>query len=97
MTYSGLSGWPSSRQNTVPQVVVPQIVDQPYWAGRVAALGIGTAHEGPNPTVESLSYALRTALTETRARATAVAGMIRTDGATVAATMLLDAPEGRAT
>jgi len=75
-----------------PQVVVPQIADQPYWAGRVAELGIGTAHDGPTPTTESLSAALRTTLTpETRARATAVAGTIRTDGATVAATLLLDA------
>ena len=75
-----------------PQVVVPQMADQPYWAGRVADLGIGTAHDGPSPTSESLSAALRTALaTETRARATAVAGMIRTDGAAVAATLLLDA------
>jgi vancomycin aglycone glucosyltransferase len=75
-----------------PQVVVPQAGDQPYWAGRVADLGIGTAHEGPTPTVESLSAALRTTLTpETRARAAAVGGTIRTDGATVAATVLLDA------
>jgi vancomycin aglycone glucosyltransferase len=67
-------------------------VDQPYWAGRVAELGIGTAHDGPTPTFESLSAALRTALTpETRARATAVAGTIRTDGTTVAAKLLLDA------
>ncbi|MGW0810006.1 glycosyltransferase [Nonomuraea sp. NPDC002799] len=74
-----------------PQVVVPQATDQPYWAGRVADLGIGAAHDGPAPTAESLSAALRTALTpETRARATAVAGTIRTDGATVAATLLLD-------
>jgi vancomycin aglycone glucosyltransferase len=73
------------------QVVVPQIADQPYWAGRVAALGIGAAHDGPTPTVDSLSAALGTALApETRARATAVAGIIRTDGATVAAKMLLD-------
>ena len=58
-----------------PQVVVPQAADQPYWAGRVAELGIGAAHDGPTPTTESLSAALRTALTpETRARATAVAG-----------------------
>jgi vancomycin aglycone glucosyltransferase len=76
----------------VPQVVVPQMADQPYWAGRVADLGIGAAHDGPTPTTESLSAALRMALTpETRARATAVAGTIRTDGATVAATLLLDA------
>ncbi|GAA4225037.1 UDP:flavonoid glycosyltransferase YjiC (YdhE family) [Streptosporangium album] len=75
-----------------PQVVVPQAADQPYWAGRVADLGIGAAHDGPAPTFESLSAALRTALaSETRARATAVAGTIRTDGATVAARLLLDA------
>src|SRR6476620_5907474 len=75
----------------VPQVVVPQIADQPYWARRVADLGIGAAHDGPTPTIESLSAALRTALTpDTRARATAVAGMIRTDGATVAARLLID-------
>ena len=74
-----------------PQVVVPQIVDQPYWAGRVAELGIGAAHDGPTPTTESLSDALKTALTpETRVRATAVAGRIRTDGAMVAARLLLD-------
>ena len=74
-----------------PQVVVPQAVDQPYWAGRVAALGIGVAHHGPTPTLESLSAALRTALTpETRARAIAVAGTIRTDGAEVAASRLVD-------
>ncbi|MER6613041.1 glycosyltransferase [Streptomyces xantholiticus] len=74
-----------------PQVVVPQLADQPYWAGRVADLGIGAAHDGPAPTFESLSAALRTALTPgTRTRATAVAGAIRTDGATVAAKLLLD-------
>jgi vancomycin aglycone glucosyltransferase len=73
-----------------PQVVVPQIADQPYWAGRVAALGIGAAHDGPTPTIESLSAALNTALApEVRARATEVAGLIRTDGATVAAKRLL--------
>jgi vancomycin aglycone glucosyltransferase len=73
-----------------PQVVVPQIADQPYWAGRVADLGIGAAHDGPTPTLESLSAALETALTpETRTRTTAVAATIRTDGATVAAKLLL--------
>ncbi|MFE3898843.1 glycosyltransferase [Streptomyces sp. NPDC059153] len=78
-----------------PQVVVPQAADQPYWAGRVADLGIGAAHDGPTPTTESLSAALRTVLTpETRARATAVARTIRTDGATVAAKQLLDMVSG---
>jgi vancomycin aglycone glucosyltransferase len=75
-----------------PQVVVPQIADQPYWAARVAKLGIGSAHDGPTPTFDSLSAALTTALApETRARARAVAGTIRTDGPTVAAKLLLDA------
>ncbi|WP_314175060.1 glycosyltransferase [Streptomyces winkii] len=74
-----------------PQVVVPQLADQPYWAGRVADLGIGAAHDGPVPTAGSLSAALGRALTpETRARATAVAGSIRTDGAAVAAKLLVD-------
>jgi vancomycin aglycone glucosyltransferase len=75
-----------------PQVVVPQMADQPYWAGRVADLGIGAAHDGPTPTTESLSAALGKALTpETCARATFVAGTIRTGGAAVAAKLLLDA------
>ncbi len=76
----------------VPQVVVPQIADQPYFAGRVAELGIGAAHDGPTPTFDSLSAALATALTpETRERAAAVAGTVRTDGAAVAAKLLIDA------
>ena len=50
------------------------------------------AHDGPTPTTDSLSAALGKALTsEIRARAVAVAGTIRTDGAAVAATLLLDA------
>ena len=57
----------------------------------MADLGIGTAQDDSTPTIESLSAALRTTLTpETRTRAKAVAGTIRTDGATVAATLLLD-------
>jgi vancomycin aglycone glucosyltransferase len=75
-----------------PQVVVPQWADQPYFASRVAALGIGAAHDMRAPTTESLSAALAVALAPgTRARAEAVAGTIRTDGATVAAELLLDA------
>ncbi|MBE1589598.1 glycosyltransferase [Nonomuraea angiospora] len=74
-----------------PQVVVPQAADQPYWGGRVADLGIGAAHDGPAPTAGSLSAALKTALApETRVRAADVAGTIRTDGAEVAARLLLD-------
>jgi vancomycin aglycone glucosyltransferase len=79
-----------------PQVVIPQIADQPYWAARVAELGIGAAHDGPRPSVESLSAALKTALTSrTRARARAAAAKVRTDGTTVAAKLLLDAVRPR--
>ncbi|MFF8293222.1 glycosyltransferase [Streptomyces sp. NPDC016309] len=75
-----------------PQVVVPQLADQPYWAARVAELGIGVAHDGPVPTVESLSAALETALApETSSRAKSAADTVRTDGATLAARLLLDA------
>jgi vancomycin aglycone glucosyltransferase len=74
-----------------PQVIVPQVADQPYWASRVAALGIGAAHDGPAPAFESLSAALRTTLAhETRVRAAAVSDTMRTDGAMVAAKLLLD-------
>ncbi|RSN44118.1 glycosyl transferase [Amycolatopsis sp. WAC 04197] len=78
-----------------PQVVVPRIADQPFWAGRVAELGIGVAHQDPLPTVESLTAALTTALSPaTGARAKAVADTIRTDGAAVAAKMLVSAKDG---
>jgi vancomycin aglycone glucosyltransferase len=78
-----------------PQVIVSQVGDQPYWATRVAELGIGTAHNGPTPTAESLSAELRTVLTpEIRARASAVAGAVRADGAAVAAKLLLNAASG---
>jgi vancomycin aglycone glucosyltransferase len=73
-----------------PQVIVPQVADQLYWAARVAALGIGAAHDGPVPAAGSLSAALGTALApRARARAAAVAGTVRADGATVAAKLLL--------
>lgn len=74
-----------------PQVIVPQIVDQPFWAARIEGLGVGVAHDGPTPTVESLTAALETALRpETAARAAAVAGDVRGDGAMAAARWLLD-------
>ena len=76
----------------VPQVVVPQIADQPYWAGRVAAHGIGVAHEGATPTLESFSGALAAALApEICQRASSVSRMIRTDGAMVTANQLIAA------
>ena len=74
-----------------PQVVVPQYADQPSWAARVADLGIGVAHPGPVPTVESLSAALAQALApETAARAKEVSGQISREGTTVAAKYLIN-------
>ncbi|SEF28764.1 vancomycin aglycone glucosyltransferase [Amycolatopsis pretoriensis] len=72
----------------VPQVVVPQATDQPYWAGRVAALGAGVAHDGPVPTIESLTAALGTALAA-KDRAAEVAALVSTDGTVAAAKLLL--------
>jgi vancomycin aglycone glucosyltransferase len=74
---------------------VPQGGDQIYWARRVAALGIGAAHDGPTPTVASLSGPLRAVLSHgTRARAAAVAGDIGTDGARTAARLLIAGDDG---
>ncbi|WP_197717139.1 glycosyltransferase [Glycomyces terrestris] len=73
----------------VPQVVVPQIADQPYWAGRVAALGIGAGHDGPVPTFDAMAAALETALAPaTQACAAEVGAGIVTDGAARAARLL---------
>lgn len=75
-----------------PQVLVPQVVDQPYWARRVADLGIGTAHDGPTATADSLAAALEGALAApVRERAREVAALVRTDGAQEAARLVLDA------
>ncbi|HVF20291.1 MAG TPA: glycosyltransferase [Mycobacteriales bacterium] len=79
-----------------PQIVVPQMGDQPYWARRVSELGIGTAHDGPTPTVESLSAALGAALApEIRRQAAGVAGTTRPDGAEIAAKLLIDRTTSR--
>lgn len=73
-----------------PQVIVPQAADQPHWASRVAALGVGTLHDGSVPTFETLSTALGKVLTpDTRRAAADLAGMMRPDGARVAARRLL--------
>lgn len=80
-----------------PQLVVPQIADQPFFARRVAALGIGVAHDGPVPAPETFPAALEAVLApEIRARAAAVAPTIRGDGAAAAARWLIGALQGRA-
>jgi vancomycin aglycone glucosyltransferase len=94
--HGGAGTTTTATRASAPQVVVPQWADQPYWASRVADLGIGVAHDAAAPTIESLSAALAAVLTtQTRARATAVAGLIRTDGAMVAAELLDAISQGR--
>lgn len=73
-----------------PHVVLPQFGDQPYWASRVQDLGIGSAHNAPAPTPESLCAALEYALSpDTYTRALEVAGKMQDGGAVRAAELLL--------
>ncbi len=73
-----------------PQVVVPHNFDQPYHAGRVEALGIGTSHRASAPTPHSISDALATVLeSQVKSRALAAAETVRTDGVEVAAGVIL--------
>ena len=69
-----------------PQVVVPQMYDQHYYAARVNELGVGTAHAPGAATTESLTTALERALRpEVAERARSLADAVRGDGALVAA------------
>jgi len=88
--HGGAGSTTTAARAGAPQVIVPQIVDQPFWAARVAGLGVGVAHEGSTPTFESLSAALRQALT-LKAQAREIAPTIKADGAMAAAKVLLDA------
>ncbi|HEY9621500.1 MAG TPA: glycosyltransferase [Crinalium sp.] len=45
-----------------PQVIIPQMYDQHYWAQRIHNLGIGIAHAPGTPTSDSLAIALQLAL-----------------------------------
>ena len=75
-----------------PQVVVPQGADQVYWAGRV--VGTGHRHRIRRP-VRELRIVVGRAGGDAGPRdphaGERVAGKIRTDGAMVAATLLVDA------
>jgi vancomycin aglycone glucosyltransferase len=73
-----------------PQVVVPQMYDNHYWARRTQELGIGTAHAAGKPTIESLTAAVeRTLRPEVAARARSIATTMRRDGAHTAAKQLI--------
>ena len=90
MHHGGAGTTTTAARAGAPQLVLPDYMDQPYWASRVRDLGIGSAYEGPTPTAESLSAAMEFALRpDIRARALAVADQIRDDGAIRAAKLLL--------
>jgi vancomycin aglycone glucosyltransferase len=73
-----------------PQVIVPQLYDQHYWAQRIHDLGIGTAHAPGAPAADSLAAALeRTLHRDVTARAQSLAAFVRNDGAEVAARRLI--------
>jgi len=92
MHHGGAGTTAAAARAGAPQVVVPQVADQPYWARRIAELGIGAGHDGAIPKIETLSAPLSTALApETRERAGVIANSLRSDGAMTAAEMLVAA------
>jgi vancomycin aglycone glucosyltransferase len=73
-----------------PQVVVPQMYDQHYWARRVQELGIGVAHAPGEPTQESLTRALDEARrSDVAVRARSIAADVQRDGADIAAARVI--------
>jgi vancomycin aglycone glucosyltransferase len=75
-----------------PQVIIPQMFDQHYWAGRIHHLGLGVAHAPSAPTIESLTSALQQALLpDVAAHARSIASAMRRDGARTAAQRLMTA------
>jgi vancomycin aglycone glucosyltransferase len=94
--HGGAGTTTAAAQAGAPQVVIPQHYDQHYWAQRIDALAIGSAHAPSMPTVDSLSTVLSHALQpEVAARAQAVASAIRTDGAQAAAQRLTSPERSR--
>ncbi|MGH3157855.1 MAG: glycosyltransferase [Streptosporangiaceae bacterium] len=88
--HGGAGTTTAASQAGAPQVVIPQVYDQYYWAQRIHHLGLGTAHPPGRPAVGSLTTALSHALQPGAvARAQVIASAVRTDGARVAAQRLI--------
>jgi len=87
--HSGAGTTAASRAG-VPQVVIPQMSDQPCFADRVQQLGRGTAFTD-SPTSDNLRGALEHALgVECITSAHTVSATGKTDGALIAAQRLLE-------
>jgi len=77
-----------------PQVAIPQMYDQHYWARRIQHLGIGTAHAPGTPTTDSLTSALERALhPDAVVRAQSIAAAVGRDGARDAARRVITRSE----
>jgi vancomycin aglycone glucosyltransferase len=73
----------------VPQVVIPQVYDQHYWAHRVETLGVGVTHAVGTISVSSLGGVLERALRRDVVTCVeARAAEVRRDGAEIAARRL---------
>lgn len=68
VVHHGGAGTTAAAAAGTPQVLVPQMFDQFYFAHCVDELQIGSAHPGSNPTAGSLTTALRRALAPRRFR-----------------------------
>jgi vancomycin aglycone glucosyltransferase len=89
--HGGAGTTTAAARSGAPQVIIPQLYDQHYWAQRIDELGIGTAHAPGAPTIESLTDALRRSLEpDVAARARTIASAIRSDGTLVAAQRLIE-------
>jgi vancomycin aglycone glucosyltransferase len=92
--HGGAGTTTAAARTGAPQVVIPQMYDQHYWAQRVRQLGIGTAHASGTPTTDSLTSALEHTLEpDVAASARAIAAAMRSDGAQVAAERLVAAAQ----
>jgi vancomycin aglycone glucosyltransferase len=86
--HGGAGTTTQAMQAATPQLIIPHSFDQPYHAGRVEALGIGTALRSSSP--EAIADALARVLEpQIKSRALALSRTVRTDGADVAARVLL--------
>ncbi|MFI9452096.1 glycosyltransferase [Amycolatopsis sp. NPDC052450] len=77
----------------VPQVAVPALVDQPFWARRMHELGVAAAPVPlPGITAGSLNASITAALSDVRIkrRATQLSGYVRADRGVAAAADLLE-------
>lgn len=73
-----------------PQVIIPQMYDQHYWATRIHALGVGAAHAPGAPTTASLTTALDWTLrADVATRAQTIAAKMLRNGVSVAAAELV--------